>query len=134
MNGRDAYLRQQGERIRKAREWAGMTQDELAVRIAEDIRDGFDYNKISRIENGKQDVTGYQLKVLARHLNQSPLWILSDPAGKFNDTLGVGPPHPEWASPLSLDLGEAAIPRYDRLPLEWSDRPTDNRPPNYQAA
>jgi transcriptional regulator with XRE-family HTH domain len=49
---------------------------------------------------------------------------------------------PEEVSPLSLDLGEAATSRYDKLsdhllgnsPLTGVERPTDNRPPTHQAA
>jgi transcriptional regulator with XRE-family HTH domain len=99
-----------------ALEQEGLKQKDLARRL------GWAESRVSKILGGEQTMTVDDLIQMTRALNLD-IALLFKP-----------PPHPDMASPLSLDLGQAATPRYVTLPLEWDDRPSDNRPPNYQAA
>ncbi len=65
-----------GERIRIAREKAGITQSQLAARLQVE---GVQLNQkaISRIETGERVVADYELIYLAKALKESPNWLLT---------------------------------------------------------
>ncbi len=65
-----------GERIRIAREKAGITQSQLAARLQVE---GVQLNQkaISRIETGERVVADYELIYLAKALKVSPTWLLT---------------------------------------------------------
>ena len=70
-----------GERIRIAREKAGLTQNDLAARLQ---IEGVQLNQkaISRIETGERVVADYELIYLAKALKVTPSWLLSGEEGK----------------------------------------------------
>lgn len=72
MNGRDNIC---GERVRIAREEAGLSQEQLAAKIQ---LQGYAATQkaISRIESGVRIVKDYEIPLLARALCVSPLWLL----------------------------------------------------------
>ena len=57
-----------GERVRAARERAGISQERLAYKIQIAGLD-IDKNAVQRIESGKRFVTDIELKVIAKVLN-----------------------------------------------------------------
>ena len=65
-----------GERVRTARENAGITQNELAARLQVA---GVPLNQkaISRIETGERVVADYELLHLAKALDVPPIWLLT---------------------------------------------------------
>ena len=65
-----------GERIRIAREKAGITQSQSAARLQVE---GVQLNQkaISRIETGERVVADYELIYLAKALKVSPTWLLT---------------------------------------------------------
>ena len=64
-----------GERIRMAREKAGLSQSQLAARLqVKGI--GINQKAISRIETGERIVTDYELACLIESLQVVPLWLL----------------------------------------------------------
>ena len=66
-----------GERIREARLKLRLSQSELAARMqVEGVT--MERDSLSRIEIGTRFVTDYELKVLAKVLGVSPLWLLDD--------------------------------------------------------
>ena len=70
------YKKKQGLRIRLARRMANMTQPELAEKMTAEL--GFDFGddqKVSRIEKGKQDVSGREAAALSAVLNQPQRWL-----------------------------------------------------------
>ncbi len=72
----EIYKKKQGLRIRLARRIANVTQEELAEKLTAEL--GFDFGddvKVSRIERGKQDVSGRELVALSVVLNQPVLWL-----------------------------------------------------------
>ena len=70
-----------GERVRIARENAGITQNELAARLQVA---GVPLNQkaISRIETGERVVADYELLHLAKALNVPPIWLLTGEEAK----------------------------------------------------
>ena len=64
-----------GPRIREAREKAGMSQEELAVRMQ---LDGLQMGQmaVSRIETGKRLVPDFELPLLAAALGVTTDWLL----------------------------------------------------------
>lgn len=70
------YKKKQGLRIRLARRMTNMSQSELATKLSGEL--GFDFGddvKVSRIEHGKQDVSGRELAALSAVLNQPIPWL-----------------------------------------------------------
>ncbi|MBI2195635.1 MAG: helix-turn-helix transcriptional regulator [Candidatus Levybacteria bacterium] len=65
-----------GERIRKAREVAGLTQDELGKKT------GFSAMGISYLEKGQRKLKIEDLETIARALNISPSYLLEPITGK----------------------------------------------------
>lgn len=78
-------LTTQGDRIRRARSWLGMSQVGLAQRLSEVLEEPWDDAKVSRIETGRQDVWGRELIALATILGQSMDWLTGHPDAEFND-------------------------------------------------
>lgn len=101
----EVYLRTQGLRIRHARRILDMTQPELAEKLSAELGVKFgDDVKVSRIEKGKQDVTGRELAALSAVLSQPAAWL----QGLEDNT-----------------LGDAHNPRNDADP-EWAYRPMED--------
>lgn len=71
------YKKKQGLRIKLARRMVvGMTQEKLAEKMTAEL--GFDFGddvKVSRIEHGKQDVSGRELAALSAILGQPIPWL-----------------------------------------------------------
>jgi transcriptional regulator with XRE-family HTH domain len=59
-----------GERLRLAREWRGLTQDELAARV------GAGQSQMNKYENNKNDPTADVLVRLSSELEVSVDWLL----------------------------------------------------------
>ena len=70
-----------GERVRIAREKAGLTQNDLAARLQ---IEGVQLNQkaISRIETGERVVADFELIYLAKALKVTPSWLLSGEESK----------------------------------------------------
>ena len=64
-----------GERVRRARERAGLSQEQLAVRLQLDGL-GLTQKAISRMETGERVVADYELVYLARALEVGVLELL----------------------------------------------------------
>jgi transcriptional regulator with XRE-family HTH domain len=72
----EIYKKKQGLRIRLARRMTNMTQPELAEKMTAEL--GFEFGdeaKVSRIEHGKQDITGREATALSAVLNQPQAWL-----------------------------------------------------------
>ncbi len=66
-----------GERIRKAREEQGLSQDELAgILQLEGLEIG--QNAISRIELGRRVIPDFELKYFAKALDTTVEWLLEE--------------------------------------------------------
>ena len=64
-----------GNRIKKARKMAGITQDQLAARMqVENIQ--INQRAVSRIETGERLVTDYELYFFSRVLKTDMEWLL----------------------------------------------------------
>ena len=64
-----------GERVRAARETAGLSQEQLAARVQLQGH-ALTQKAISRIESGSRVVPDYEIPLLAKALNVSTLWLL----------------------------------------------------------
>lgn len=64
-----------GERVRSAREQAGLSQEQLAVRVQLDGH-SLTQKAVSRIESGARVVPDYEVPLLAKALHVSALWLL----------------------------------------------------------
>ena len=64
-----------GDRVRIARNRAGLSQEQLAARVQ---LDGYSLTQkaVSRIEAGTRVVPDYEIPLLADALNVDPLWLL----------------------------------------------------------
>lgn len=64
-----------GERVRTAREAAGLSQEQLAAKLQ---LQGYAMTQkaVSRIETGSRTVHDYEIPFLAKALNVDPLWLL----------------------------------------------------------
>lgn len=62
-----------GARISEAREFAGLSQGELAARVS------VDRTAMNRIERGARRVTAFELSEIARALNRRMEWFLTEP-------------------------------------------------------
>jgi transcriptional regulator with XRE-family HTH domain len=94
-----------GIRIKEARERAGLTQKELAMRCGR-----LSVRQLQRIENGESDVTGDTLIKIARELNVS-LDYLAGRVDEPNQTLGIE---------LSPEL-KRLVTRFSALPKDIQD-------------
>lgn len=66
-----------GDRVREARQKNRFTQEALAAKLQiEGVT--MERDSLSRIEIGTRFATDYELKVLAKVLGVSPLWLLDD--------------------------------------------------------
>lgn len=66
-----------GDRVREARQKKRFTQEALAAKLQiEGVT--MERDSLSRIEIGTRFVTDYELKVLAKVLGVSSLWLLDD--------------------------------------------------------
>lgn len=65
-----------GERIREARTAAGLSQEQLALRVQLGGH-SLTQKAISRIEAGQRVVPDYEVLLLAEALGVDPLWLLS---------------------------------------------------------
>ena len=75
-----------GDRVREARQKKRLTQEALAAKLQiEGVT--MERDSLSRIEIGTRFVTDYELKVIAKVLGVSPLWLIDDEnegsGGKF---------------------------------------------------
>ena len=64
-----------GARVRKAREGAGLSQEQLAAKVQLEGH-SLTQKAISRIESGARIVPDFEIPLLAAALNVSPLWLL----------------------------------------------------------
>lgn len=64
-----------GERVRAAREAAGLSQEQLAAKL-QLLDYAITQKAISRIETGSRTVHDYEIPLLANALNIDPLWLL----------------------------------------------------------
>ena len=64
-----------GERVRAAREKAGLSQEQLAAKV-QLCGHSLTQKAISRIESGLRVVPDFEIPLLAQALNVSPLWLL----------------------------------------------------------
>ena len=64
-----------GERVRIARNRAGLSQEQLAARVQ---LDGYSLTQkaVSRIESGTRVVPDFEIPLVADALDVSPLWLL----------------------------------------------------------
>ena len=64
-----------GSRVREARQWAGISQDELSVQLQ--LR-GLQVGQmaVSRMETGKRIVPDYELPIIADALRVTVEWLL----------------------------------------------------------
>lgn len=69
------YLKRQGERIKRARKFKLLSQQDLADKLAAELGEPFDDAKLSRIENGRQDVSSRELNALSLLLEQPVTWL-----------------------------------------------------------
>lgn len=66
-----------GDRVREARQKKRLTQEALAAKLQiEGVT--MERDSLSRIEIGTRFVTDYELKVIAKVLDVSPLWLIDD--------------------------------------------------------
>lgn len=76
---RDSNMLYAGERLKKLRKDAGLTQDELAELIdnlPENTRPGRSRNQISCIENGIRSISADYARLLSKVLNVTPEYLL----------------------------------------------------------
>lgn len=78
--------RVQGERIKKARVWVSLSQQELADEVSLLIDTSISNNIISQIEAGKRDVNTREMRAIAYITGQSRTW-LEDDGGEFDPTI-----------------------------------------------
>lgn len=64
-----------GERVRTAREKAGISQEQLAAKVQLHGH-SLTQKAVSRIEAGLRVVPDFEIPLLAKALNVSPLWLL----------------------------------------------------------
>lgn len=64
-----------GERVRRAREHEGLSQEALAARV-QLYGYALTQKAVSRIETGVRVVPDYEIPLLARALRVDPLWLL----------------------------------------------------------
>lgn len=66
-----------GARLMKARSRNKVTQDQLSAKLA---RAGIQIDRagISKIENGARRVYDYELKVIAKVMEISPVWLIGE--------------------------------------------------------
>ena len=64
-----------GDRVRSARESAGLSQEQLAAKIQLNGH-ALTQKAISRIEMGLRIVPDYEMPLLAEALHMDPLWLL----------------------------------------------------------
>ena len=64
-----------GERVRIAREAAGLSQEQLAAKL-QLLDYAITQKAVSRIENGERIVPDFEIPLLAAALRVSPLWLL----------------------------------------------------------
>lgn len=64
-----------GERVRKAREAAGLSQEQLAAKVQLKGH-SLTQKAISRIEAGSRIVPDFEIPLLAAALGVTPLWLL----------------------------------------------------------
>ena len=67
------------QRVRQAREEAGLTQDQLVARL-QVMEVNIDQQALSRIELNLRLVRDYELLYLAKALKKDPNWFLQDEA------------------------------------------------------
>ena len=64
-----------GVRVRKARENAGLSQEQLAAKVQLHGH-GLTQKAVSRIETGERIVPDFEIPLLAAALKVNPLWLL----------------------------------------------------------
>ena len=67
------------QRVRQAREEAGLTQDQLVARL-QVMEVNIDQQSLSRIEHNLRLVRDFELICLAKALKKDPNWFLQDKA------------------------------------------------------
>ena len=67
------------QRVRQAREEAGLTQDQLVARL-QVMEVNIDQQSLSRIEHNLRLVRDFELLCLAKALKKDPNWFLQDKA------------------------------------------------------
>ena len=70
------------QRVRQAREEAGLTQDQLVARL-QVMEVNIDQQSLSRIEHNLRIVRDFELLCLAKALKKDPNWFLQDEAGNM---------------------------------------------------
>lgn len=78
-------LHEQGERIRKARAWTGLSQKEMADEVSRLVGEGISHNTISQIEKGVVDPRGRVLWAIGRVTGQDQAWLQGDPDAHFRE-------------------------------------------------
>lgn len=105
------YKKKQGLRIKLARRIADMTQQELAEKLTAEL--GFDFGddvKVSRIEHGRQDVTGRELVALSAVLNQPAAWLQGIDDDGMNAPIIHAPSSWKWfARPIDANATAAIL-------------------------
>lgn len=83
--GRGHWIKR-GERIEKARKFAGLTQEQLAERVTELL--GYEVGRqvIYNIEKAKRPTSVDELRAIAAALDQSEDWLDVAETGRFNAT------------------------------------------------
>lgn len=112
-----AHWIERGKRIEQARNFVGLSQEQLADRVGELLHRSIGRQVIYNIEKGKRQTSVDELRAIAVALDQSEDWLDMEPRAVFN------------AMPVVLGLlyitwndGDTEIirPRFD-----WVDRPID---------
>lgn len=65
----------QGSRIKSARDWARLSQRELAELVSTLIEEPISYNIISKIEKGERDATSREIRAISYITAQDQSWL-----------------------------------------------------------
>lgn len=108
-----AHWVKRGERIEKARKFAGLTQEQLADRVSEILDREVGRQVIYNIEKANRPTSVDELRAIAAALDQSEDWLDVAPKGYFNPT------------PVILGLLYITSKDGVLVPVDWSPRPID---------
>ena len=72
-----------GRNVRRARERAGLSQEQLAVRA------GVSQQYVSTVENGRRNVTVVSLYILAQQMDATPVELLTPDDEALTDASGA---------------------------------------------
>lgn len=77
-------LERQGNRIKRARDWIGYTQAELAKAVSDITKEPISRNIISQLEIGRREATGREMRAISMVTGQERDW-LEAAGGQFRE-------------------------------------------------